>query len=54
MIAFGLGAAVPLLAIGALSRRAFASWRGRLVTAGKIGEAFLGGVAFNNGIVNDS
>jgi cytochrome c-type biogenesis protein len=45
MIAFGLGAAVPLLAIGALSRRAFGSWRGRLATTGKIGKPFLGGSA---------
>ena len=45
MIAFGLGAAVPLVAIGALSRRAFSSWRGRLVTTGKIGKLFLGGSA---------
>lgn len=45
MIAFGLGTAVPLVAIGALSRQAFISWRGRLVAAGKIGKLFLGGSA---------
>jgi cytochrome c biogenesis protein CcdA len=32
---FGLGAAVPLLALGFLSRAAFARWRDRLLCAGK-------------------
>jgi hypothetical protein len=32
---FGLGAAAPLLALGFLSRAAFARWRDRLLSAGK-------------------
>jgi cytochrome c biogenesis protein CcdA len=32
---FGIGAATPLLALGLLSRKAFARWRDRLLTAGK-------------------
>ena len=35
MVAFGIGAAVPLIAIGLLSREALSRWRGRLMEAGK-------------------
>jgi len=42
MLAFGLGAAVPLLAIGLLSREALARWRSRLLTAGTAGKAVMG------------
>jgi cytochrome c-type biogenesis protein len=35
MIAFGIGAAVPLIAIGLLSREALSRWRGRLMEAAK-------------------
>jgi cytochrome c-type biogenesis protein len=35
MFAFGLGAAVPLLALGWLSREALMRWRGRLIAAGR-------------------
>jgi cytochrome c-type biogenesis protein len=34
MLAFGLGAAVPLLLIGMLSRQTMQRWRGRLLAAG--------------------
>ena len=35
MLAFGLGAALPLLALGWLSRAAMARWRGTLLAAGR-------------------
>ncbi|MEO8714916.1 MAG: hypothetical protein ABI369_07880, partial [Acetobacteraceae bacterium] len=34
--------AIPLLALGSLSRQAFARWRGRLMAAGKTGKLVLG------------
>lgn len=42
MLAFGLGAAVPLLAIGSLSREALARWRARLLAAGGGGKRLMG------------
>lgn len=45
MIAFGLGTAVPLILVGALSREALGRWRGRMLAAGKGGKIALGGVA---------
>jgi cytochrome c-type biogenesis protein len=45
MIAFGLGTALPLLAIGSLSRQALLRWRGRMLQAGRTGQIALGGVA---------
>jgi cytochrome c biogenesis protein CcdA len=42
MLAFGLGAALPLLAIGLMSREALARWRGRLLAAGSGGKAVMG------------
>jgi cytochrome c-type biogenesis protein len=42
MIAFGLGAALPLLVLGTLSREALMRWRDRLLTAGHSGKALLG------------
>jgi cytochrome c biogenesis protein CcdA len=45
MLAFGLGTAVPLLAVGALSRQALLRWRGRMMEAGKTGKLLLGGSA---------
>jgi cytochrome c-type biogenesis protein len=42
MLSFGIGAAVPLLLIGALSRTAFAQWRGRLLSAGSTGKLIVG------------
>ncbi|MBV9077788.1 MAG: sulfite exporter TauE/SafE family protein [Methylobacteriaceae bacterium] len=35
MLAFGIGAALPLLALGMLSREALMRWRGRMMAAGK-------------------
>ena len=42
MAAFGLGAALPLVLVGSLSREALRRWRGRMVGAGKTGKYALG------------
>ena len=42
MLAFGIGAALPLIALGALSRQALTRLRGRLMAAGKGAKAALG------------
>jgi cytochrome c biogenesis protein CcdA len=42
MFAFGLGAALPLMLLGLLSREAMMRWRGRLMEAGKGGKTLLG------------
>jgi cytochrome c biogenesis protein CcdA len=44
MLVFGLGAALPLLLIGTLSRAAMLRWRNRLMEAGKGGKMLLGGL----------
>jgi cytochrome c-type biogenesis protein len=43
MVAFGIGAGLPLILLGLVSREAFTRWRGRLMEAGKGGKALLGG-----------
>jgi len=42
MMFFGLGAALPLLVIGTLSRELMVLWRGRMLRAGKAGKQALG------------
>lgn len=42
MIAFGIGAAAPLIVLGTLSREALMHWRDRLLKAGKGGKYALG------------
>jgi cytochrome c-type biogenesis protein len=42
MLAFGIGAALPLLLLGTLSRETLLRWRGRLAEAGKGGKVVLG------------
>jgi cytochrome c biogenesis protein CcdA len=42
MLAFGLGAALPLLLLGMLSRETLLRWRSRLADAGKGGKIVLG------------
>jgi cytochrome c-type biogenesis protein len=42
MAAFGLGAAIPLLALGLTSRQAMARWRNRLLATGGRAKAALG------------
>ena len=44
MFAFGIGAALPLMLLGLLSREAMMRWRGRLMEAGKGGKMMLGGL----------
>lgn len=42
MLAFGLGAALPLVLVSALSREAMLRWRGRLIQVGTRGKLVLG------------
>jgi cytochrome c biogenesis protein CcdA len=42
MFAFGVGASLPLLAIGMMSREALARWRSRLLAAGSGGKLVMG------------
>jgi cytochrome c-type biogenesis protein len=51
MLAFGLGAGLPLVVLGLLSREAFTRWRGRLMEAGKGGKAVLGGLLIAIGLL---
>jgi cytochrome c-type biogenesis protein len=51
MTAFGIGAALPLLLLGLLSREALLRWRGRLLEAGRGGKMLLGAVLLAIGIL---
>ncbi|MBM3529207.1 MAG: cytochrome c biogenesis protein CcdA [Alphaproteobacteria bacterium] len=51
MFAFGLGAALPLLLLGLLSRDALMRWRGRLLAAGKGGKAAMGALLAAVGVL---
>lgn len=42
MAAFAVGAAIPLLIVGSLSRQAYSRWRGHLMETGKLGKIILG------------
>jgi cytochrome c biogenesis protein CcdA len=42
MLAFGIGAALPLMLLGLLSREAMMRWRGRMMETGKVGKTLLG------------
>jgi cytochrome c biogenesis protein CcdA len=42
MLAFGIGAALPLMLLGLVSREAMMRWRGRLMETGKTGKTLLG------------
>ena len=42
MLAFGIGAALPLLLLGILSREALMRWRSRMIEGGKAGKTALG------------
>ncbi len=44
MAMFGLGAALPLLVLGTVSREALLRWRGRLMSAGQTGKLVMGAV----------
>jgi cytochrome c-type biogenesis protein len=50
MLAFGLGAALPLALLGSLSRAALLSWRARLAGAGKTIRMVLGAVLILVGV----
>jgi cytochrome c biogenesis protein CcdA len=51
MFAFGIGAAVPLLLIGLMSREALGRWRGRMLAAGSGGKSVLGAILVATGIL---
>lgn len=51
MTAFGIGVALPLLMLGLLSREAIATWRSRLLNAGKAGKMVLGGILIVLGLM---
>ena len=51
MTAFGIGAALPLLLLGLLSRDALLRWRGRLLEAGRGGKMLLGAVLLAIGLL---
>ena len=42
MLVFGIGAALPLMLLGFLSREAMQRWKGRMLEAGKGGKTLLG------------
>ena len=42
MLVFGIGAALPLMLLGLVSREAMMGWRGRLMETGSIGKTVLG------------
>jgi cytochrome c-type biogenesis protein len=51
MLAFGIGAAMPLMVLGFVSREAMQRWRGRLAEAGKGGKMLLGALLVAIGLL---
>lgn len=51
MLAFGVGAALPLLALGLLSRDALMRWRNRMMAAGKGLKSVLGALLASAGLL---
>jgi cytochrome c biogenesis protein CcdA len=51
MLAFGIGAALPLMLLGLLSREAMMRWRGRMMEAGKGGKMLLGALLVTIGVI---
>ena len=51
MLAFGIGAALPLMLLGFISREAMQRWRGRLLEAGKGGKTLLGALLLAIGLL---
>lgn len=51
MLMFSLGAALPLLAIGMLSRQALGKWRSRMLVAGQAGKKIFGAALLLIGIL---
>jgi cytochrome c biogenesis protein CcdA len=50
MLAFGLGAATPLVLLGFVSREVMTRWRDRMLTAGKRGKMIMGALLVVTGI----
>ncbi|MBS0238088.1 MAG: cytochrome c biogenesis protein CcdA [Proteobacteria bacterium] len=50
LFAFGFGAVVPLLVLGALSRELLSRWRDTLASAGSRGKYILGGILILTGV----
>lgn len=51
MLAFGLGAALPLAAVGLLSREALSRWRARLMSSGALAKAAFALVLISIGLL---
>ena len=51
MLAFGIGAALPLVLLGLLSREAMLRWRERLLAAGQRGKLVMGVVLVATGLL---
>jgi cytochrome c biogenesis protein CcdA len=51
LLAFGVGAAIPLLALGFLSRAAMMRWRDRLMSFSRVGRYVLGGALLVVGVL---
>ncbi|MGC8536994.1 MAG: cytochrome c biogenesis CcdA family protein [Rhizomicrobium sp.] len=51
MLSFGIGAAVPLLLLGRMSRVTFVRWQSRLATTGRHGRTVLGTVFLAFGVM---
>ena len=51
MLAFGVGAALPLMVLGFVSREAMIRWRGRLMEAGKGGKMLFGALLIAVGLL---
>lgn len=51
MTAFGIGAAIPLILIGLVSRAALARWRARIAHAGHAGKMAFGGILLLVGLL---
>ena len=51
MAGFGLGAALPLLVLGLVSREVMFRWREKLLLAGRSGKAMLGGILLAMGLI---
>ena len=50
MTLFGIGAAIPLIALGMLSQQAMLHYKSKLFSTGKMGKKLLGGVLLLTGI----
>jgi cytochrome c biogenesis protein CcdA len=51
MLTFGLGAGLPMVLLGLLSREALLKWRGRMMAAGSRGKMIFGGVLLAAGLL---